>query len=94
MSVLGFKARVNPFLHAFSAMGSSDSPLVQHLLTIEVSMEAKPFWAMYLQMCLQALVEVQAMAQTHNHLCGEHSAVYHSATPARLGKIWFVLHSY
>ena len=50
---------------------------------IEVSMAAKPFWFTYLQTCLQALVEVQSGAQTDNHLCCNHSAVYHWATPAR-----------
>ena len=48
MSALGFKARMDP-LHAFSLVRSSDSPLVQHLLTVEVSMAAKPFRSTYLQ---------------------------------------------
>ena len=36
---------------------------------IEVSMAAKLFWSTYLQMCLQALVEVWALAWTHDHQC-------------------------
>ena len=38
---------------------------------IEVSMAAKPFLSMYLQMCLQALIKVWARARTHDHPCGE-----------------------
>ena len=36
-SALRFKARVDPFLHIFSLVRSSDSPLVWHLLTIQRS---------------------------------------------------------
>ena len=46
-------------------MDSSDSPLVWHLLTVEVSMAAKPFQSR----CSEALVEVQARAWTHNCPC-------------------------
>ena len=49
-------------------------------------MAAESFWPMYLQTCLQALVEVQAGDRTHDHLCGEHSTAYHSATPVWLQK--------
>ena len=37
MSALGFKARVDPFLCAFSLIWSSNSPLVWHLLTVQRS---------------------------------------------------------
>ena len=49
---------------------------------IEVSIAAKPFQSTYLQTCPQALVEVRGL--NHDHLCGKHSAVCHSATPAQL----------
>ena len=53
------------FLRAFSLVWSSDSPLVKHLLTVEVNMAAKPFPPTYLQTCPQALVEFQARARTY-----------------------------
>ena len=42
-------------------------------------------------MCPQALVEVWAWTQTQDHLCIKHSAVYHSATPARLPNMILVM---
>ena len=44
--------------------------------------------AFLIHVLTQALVEVRAGAPTQDHLCGEHSTVYHSDTPARL----FTLH--
>ena len=53
----------------------------------EVSMVAEPFQSTYLQMCLQVLVEVQAgpglKPMTIRAVRSKHSAVNHSATPAR-----------
>ena len=37
---------------------------------------------MYLQTCLQLLVEVRTRARAQDHLCGEHRTVNHSTTPA------------
>ena len=37
MYALGLKARVDPFLHAFPPVWSSDSPLERHLLTVRTS---------------------------------------------------------
>ena len=65
-------------LHAFLPVWSSYLPLVWHLLTIEVSMVAKPFQSMYLQLCPQALVEVQGSNPWHV----KHSTVYHLVTLA------------
>ena len=86
MSALSFKARVDPFFACFLAceifrFTSGVTPAD----CIEVSMAAELFQSTYLQiMYPQALVEVWARARTQDCLCGEHSAVYHSATPARL----------
>ena len=82
-SALGFKARVDPFLHAFSPVWSSDSPLVQHLLTVQRSAWQLSLFNPHTR--LQVLMEVWARAQTHDHLCGEPGTVYHLTIPAQLG---------
>ena len=40
-------------------------------------------------MCSQAFVEVWAGVQTQDYLRGKHSAVYHSAIPARFSNLHF-----
>ena len=68
----------------------SDPPIlsVTHADCIEVSMAVEPFRSMYLQTCLQALVEVWARAglkpMTIRATRRKHGAVNHSATPAWL----------
>ena len=80
MSVLGFKARVDP-LHAFSPVSSSDSPLVCHLLTV---------WRSAWLLSLYNLCTCRSCIHRHwwdsnLQLCLlQHSAVNHSATLARL----------
>ena len=41
----------------------------------EVGMAAEPFRSTYLEMCPQALVDIQAGDRTHDCLCGENSTV-------------------
>ena len=87
-SALGLKARVDPFLCAFSPVWSSDSPVVRHLLTIN--------WYDTVHSARQPSL-FDPHRRVHKHwwrfgpgpepmacLCSEHNAVYHSATPVRL----------
>ena len=59
MSALGFKARVDPFTCFLTWLILRFTSGATPAECIGVSMAAQPFWSIYLQMCLQALVEVQ-----------------------------------
>ena len=77
ISALGFNAKVDPFLHAFLPVGSSDSPMMWHLLTLKRSA-----WQLSLfRPCLQALVEVQAKSRTHDRLCGDNGSLSFTVQP-------------
>ena len=72
MSALGFKARMDPSLGASSPVHNRFLRFTSRVTPadcIEVSMAAKPFWSMYLQMCQSALVEVWVRSRTHDCLC-------------------------
>ena len=85
MSALGFKPRVDPFCACVLAcmilrFTSGATPTD----CVEVSMACDPF-----NLCTCKCIHNRWWrfgVWTHNPLCGKHSAVYHSATPARLGR--------
>ena len=77
MSSLVFKARLNP-LHAFSLVWSSDSPLVQHLLTVQGSV-----WQLGLFDPGTCRCVCKHWWMTVSATGSKHSTANHSATPAR-----------